>query len=33
MITSPGGQEFLLLGPARSMLDAETGKQVRAPRR
>jgi catechol 2,3-dioxygenase-like lactoylglutathione lyase family enzyme len=29
-VRSPGGQEFLLLDPARSMLDAETGKQVRA---
>lgn len=25
-----GGQDFLLLDPARSMLDAETGEQVRA---
>ncbi len=29
-VRSPGGQEFLLLDPAHSMLDAETGRQVRA---
>ena len=29
-VRSSGGQEFLLLDPARSMLDAETGEQVRA---
>jgi catechol 2,3-dioxygenase-like lactoylglutathione lyase family enzyme len=31
-VRSPGseGQEFVLMDPARSMLDAETGEQVRA---
>jgi catechol 2,3-dioxygenase-like lactoylglutathione lyase family enzyme len=29
-VRSSGGQEFLLLDPTRSMLDAETGEQVRA---
>jgi catechol 2,3-dioxygenase-like lactoylglutathione lyase family enzyme len=29
-VRSPGGQEFLLLDPAHSMLDADTGEQVRA---
>jgi predicted enzyme related to lactoylglutathione lyase len=29
-VKSPGGQQFLLLDPAHSMLDADTGDQVRA---
>lgn len=29
-VRAPGGQEFLLLDPAHSMLDAETGRHVRA---